>query len=284
MSTAKDTAIGFWEQEDGILYLGNCESLIQRIDMESIHLIIIDPPFGTGKTRKGDNPFLSYEDPTSVKGVSHEEWLGNCLKAMFPLLHKEGSILVHLNYRSVHDIKGRLDTIFGKKNFRNDIIWHYQSPSGSTRSFSNKHDNILWFTRSNNYVYQPDLGEVPRTDKALKRLESEKGARNPGKKKKNPMDVITHIPKLSTKQSRRFGYADEKPPELYEYLINMLTFPGDTVADLFCGSGATLAAARTLGRRWLGCDRNPGGFATSKNRLSRIPLADRQKYFVFGVE
>lgn len=48
----------------------------------------------------------------------------------------------------------------------------------------------------------------------------------------------------------------QKPMPLYDYLVAALSKKGDMVADPFCGRGEIPAAAKRLGRRWMGCDIN----------------------------
>ena len=43
--------------------------------------------------------------------------------------------------------------------------------------------------------------------------------------------------------------------------------PGDLVADFFCGSGTTMAAAEKLGRKWIGADLGRFAIHTSRKRL-----------------
>jgi len=67
--------------------------------------------------------------------------------------------------------------------------------------------------------------------------------------------------------SERAGYETEKPPVLLERIVGAASNPGDLVADFFCGSGTTLAAAEKLGRRWIGCDLGRWAIHVTRKRM-----------------
>ncbi len=74
-------------------------------------------------------------------------------------------------------------------------------------------------------------------------------------------------PLRSWHRSEATGYATQKPEALLERIVRASSRPDSLVADLFCGSGTTLAVADRLGRRWLGCDVGPVAVQTTRRRL-----------------
>lgn len=66
------------------------------------------------------------------------------------------------------------------------------------------------------------------------------------------------------------GYPTEKKEELLENVVAMSTEPGDLVLDCFVGSGTTAAVAQRMGRRWIGCDLNPGAVRTAARRVQEV--------------
>ncbi|MSP24059.1 MAG: site-specific DNA-methyltransferase, partial [Myxococcales bacterium] len=68
----------------------------------------------------------------------------------------------------------------------------------------------------------------------------------------------------------RTGYPTQKPVVLLERLIAACTLPGDTVLDPYLGSGTTLAAAATLGRRGIGIDASEAAISVASSRLSTL--------------
>ena len=76
------------------------------------------------------------------------------------------------------------------------------------------------------------------------------------------------IPFLSAVSSERTGYPDQKPEVLLKRVVKASSNEGDLVADLFCGSGTTLAVAKRLRRRYLECDINPDAVEIAEHRLA----------------
>jgi DNA modification methylase len=75
---------------------------------------------------------------------------------------------------------------------------------------------------------------------------------------------------LNPQALERLDYATQKPEALLHRIINTSSNAGDLVADFFCGSGTTLAAAETLRRRWIGCDLGRWAIHTTRKRLLGI--------------
>ena len=75
------------------------------------------------------------------------------------------------------------------------------------------------------------------------------------------------IPPVNPVSKELLGYATQKPEALLERVIKASCPEGGIVADFFCGSGTTLAAAEKLGRRWIGCDLGRFAIHTSRKRL-----------------
>jgi hypothetical protein len=76
-----------------------------------------------------------------------------------------------------------------------------------------------------------------------------------------------YFPVVARLHSERTGYPTQKPMALLERIVRASSRRGDLVADFFCGSGTTVAAAAKAGRRWLACDRSPAAIATTYRRL-----------------
>ena len=87
-----------------------------------------------------------------------------------------------------------------------------------------------------------------------------------------PGDVWTDISHLQQKDPQRTGYDTQKPRALLERVILPVTLPGETVADLCCGSGSTGAAAAGLGRSFLMTDISPLAVLTARRRLADCEL------------
>jgi adenine-specific DNA-methyltransferase len=100
--------------------------------------------------------------------------------------------------------------------------------------------------------------------------------------RRSPTDKIEHwVPPLESKfvdtvwmdfsaYAFSSGYNTEKSESLLARIIEHFTKPGDLVMDCFCGSGATLAVAEKLGRRWIGVDLGRYAIHTTRKRLIQV--------------
>ena len=174
------------------------------------------------------------------------------LIAMKRVLKPTGSIYLHCDQTASHYLKALMDLIFGKDNFRNDIIWSYGLGGSSWDYYSRKHDNILFYTMGKKYTFHKPL--IPATSQRMQ-----------GRVK--GITDVWHIPSINNMSKERLRYPTQKPLALMELIVSASSNEGDVVLDPFCGCGTTLHAAHNLGRRWIGID--IARFATGlvKNRL-----------------
>jgi DNA modification methylase len=193
------------------------------------------------------------------------------LQLLRELLSETGSIFIHLDWHIGHYIKLVLDEIFGQENFKNEIIWHYDIGARSKRQFGTKHDNIFWYSKSNNWKYNAEEVLEPFKSK-MTEWRYTKGLQKgkPMPKGKIPSDVwdIT----LNAMSSEHLGFNTQKPEALLERIIKASTDHDDLVLDCFIGSGTTARVAQKLGRRWIGCDINKGAIQLTARELQKIIL------------
>lgn len=240
-----------------------------------VDLIYIDPPFDSKADyrTKVTLPGIDLQQkPTVVEQFAYadtwEEGTISYLKMIYPrlvlmkeLLSERGSIYVHIDWHIGHYLKILLDDIFGKDSFINELVWCYTGPTNQKRNFPRKHDCVLLYSKTGNYIFNADNVRVPfvksnksggKTSFAGKKDElfleklDEKG--------KIPEDWWADIADLGKVHSEGVGYATQKPIKLLERIIKASSNEGDLVCDFFGGSGTTAAVAEKLGRRWITCD------------------------------
>ena len=272
---------------------------------DGVRLVYIDPPFSTRKDFKvsGEDQ-KAYQD--KVAGAEFLEWLRRRLILLKEVVSYDGSVYVHLDYRKVHYVKVLLDEIFGESNFKNEIIWHYQTYQGQTKNYyPRKHDTILVYSKSkittfylqkdNNpedtidfhrwNAYLNENNEIiganyPKTDSRftgyLNRFIKIHG-RQPNdsdillKIEGNTIDSVWNIKAVDPKDTtERVGYPTQKPESLLERIIKGATNKGDIVLDCFAGSGTTAAVAEKLGRHWISCDVGKLSVYTQQKRLLNL--------------
>lgn len=265
-----------------ILFGDNLKALAMLAD-SSVDLIYIDPPFNTGRTQKRSRLRTVRDDknPDRVgfKGRSYRTVkLGeNAFSDDFDdfivfitprliearrVLKSDGSLFVHLDYREVHHVKVRLDEIFGRESFINEIIWAYDYGARAKTRWPAKHDNILWYARDpQRYTFNFDaMDRIPYMAPGL--VGPDKAARG-----KTPTDVWWQTI-VSPTGREKTGYPTQKPLAILERIIKVHSKPGDTVLDFFAGSGTTGEAAARHGRNFILADSNPPALAVMRKRLA----------------
>jgi site-specific DNA-methyltransferase (adenine-specific) len=255
---------------------GECLDVLLRREivdqyLGKISLIYIDPPFMTQKTQKLHQN--SYEDKfDSLR--SYIVYLQQRIEMALPYLKNNGSLFVHVDYRTVHHVKVMLDRLFAGpscdscfpecKNFMNEIIWAYDSGGRSKKCWSKKHDTILWYVNNpKDYIFNYEkIDRIPYMAPGL--VGEEKAAKG-----KVPTDVWwnTIVP---TNGKERQGYPTQKPLAILNRIIKVHTNPGDIVMDFFAGSGTTVVAAASFGRKYVAIDQNPSAIEIIKRRVSEI--------------
>lgn len=246
----------------------------------SLHAIYVDPPFATGvvRTGRGHRYADRSDDPDAFVA-----WLGPLLAHARRSLTEDGSLFVHLDYRTVHYVKVALDRLFGRERFVNEIAWCYAVGGKSRRGFGRKHDTILWYARGDDWAFYPDAVRVPRRGGSHMRVVLDGGRpvqektdrktgrvyRYPIAAGKVPEDWWTDIETLNHSDRERTGWPSQKPERLVERIVRATTAPGDRVADWFAGSGTTAAVAHRLGRRYVVAEAEAGAVAIIRERLGR---------------
>ena len=201
------------------------------------------------------------------------------------VLAPHGTFYLHADPGAAHYLKLVCDALFlpGGGEFRNEIIWSYESGGRATRDFAWKHDTILRYSKSGRWTFHPTAVLLPRA--GARRNHMKRGVDPDGRAYRSirsagkvyryyddegvpPSDVWTDLSHLHQRDPERGGYPTQKPEALLERIILASSRPGDLVLDAYCGGGTTLAVARRLGRRWAGIDQSEAAFDATRQRLA----------------
>jgi site-specific DNA-methyltransferase (adenine-specific) len=257
-------------------------ALLAALPDGSVDLAYADPPFATGASRRlqtirlgfgererrgfrgGRERYevtsdLAYDDALPLP--EHLAALRERVREIHRVLAPDGSLYLHVDWRTVHHVRLLLDEEFGPERFLNEIVWAYDYGGRSPDRWPRKHDTILWYAKGDRWAFERDaIDRVPYLAPGL--VGPEKASRG-----KVPTDVwwMTIVPPGS---KERTGYPTQKPIRLLERIIAASSRPGDLVLDPYGGSGTTGVAAARLGRRWLLADRNPAAVEIARRRLA----------------
>ncbi len=251
-----------------------------------IDLIYIDPPFASGadyvrkvalrgKSKKLAGEGHSVAEQTQYTDIwandTYLQFMFERLILMRELLSEKGSLYLHCDWHKSHLLRSLLDEVFGEDNFVNEIVWWYKDPSGgTTRSFRRKHDTLLFYAKTPEYIFNVDAVRVPYSEGTLKQAEA--GTISFGSVVKvNPLgklpDDVFEISIINSQAKERTDYPTQKPEALITRIVKASSNEDSIVLDCFAGSGTTAVAAEKLGRRWIAADLNKGAIQTTMKRI-----------------
>jgi DNA modification methylase len=259
-----------------------------------IKMIYIDPPFDVGADFKidieiGDDKFektpsvfeeIAYRDTWGLGQDSFLSMIYERLLLMKDLLANDGSIFVHCDWRLNSHLRLILDEIFDK-NYINEIVVCYTGPTNQKRNFPRKHDSILYYSKTENYMF-----DVEETRVAYKKSNTSTGKTSlagraddeklleydaRGKQIEDYWTDIrtgSHIPQ-SIRQIAN-DYPTLKDTKLLERIIKVSTKEGEIVCDFFAGSGTTADVAERLNRKWIVSDIGKFSIHTIRKRMITV--------------
>jgi site-specific DNA-methyltransferase (adenine-specific) len=271
--------------EVGAVYCADNLRMLAQIADEAVDLIYIDPPFNTGKTQRrvtlkttraadgarvgfGGQRYRTEQLSSSAYADRFDDYLAFLeprLREAHRVLKSSGSFYFHIDYRESHACKLLLDTIFGRENFLNEIIWAYDFGGRPKDRWPAKHDTIfLYAKQAGSHLFNADEVErIPYMAPGL--VGPEKAARG-----KLPTDTWWHTI-VSPTGKEKLGYPTQKPLGIMNRIVTASSPRGGLVLDFFAGSGTTGAAALAAGRRFLLVDHHPEAIAVMKRRFHDTP-------------
>ena len=242
---------------------------------------------------------------TGNKGAmrAYLTFMGPRLVEMHRILTKSGSTYMHCDPNISHYLKVLMDAIWNNSNrkesnsFKNEIVWYYRSPSRSSKKYRKMHDIILFYTKTENYVFTTPKpvyeNKLFRRDKEKDIIDKKPDRMQDDKEKYKRIrtrtddaflrDVWDDIGILPLMVAERLGYPSQKPSLLYTRMIETSSGDGDVVLDPFCGGGTTLDAAQALKRKWIGIDSSIIALDVTEHRLKdRYSLKPSEDYEIVG--
>jgi adenine-specific DNA-methyltransferase len=252
----------FAPSESIVVYPGDCLALLKAIPDKSLQLIVTSPPYNIGK---------EYEKRLHLDLYLRQQAqvIAECVRALSP----RGSICWQVgNYvdrGAIIPLDTILYPIFSKLGLRmrNRIIWHFEHGLHCRRRFSGRYETIIWFTKTDDYIFNLDAVRVPQKYPGKKYFKGPKAGQyscNP--LGKNPGDLWV-IPNVKSNHVEKTEHPCQFPVELIERLVLSLTNEGDWVFDPFLGTGTTVIAAIRHGRRGAGAEIVPKYVNLARERI-----------------
>jgi site-specific DNA-methyltransferase (adenine-specific) len=199
-----------------------------------VDLILADPPYNLGKEYGNGSDSLLRADYLKFT----KDWLNQAIRILKPT----GSLYVFMGFRFIAHLYLLLEEEFHLR-FNSWICWNYTQGMGRTRGFSPRHDDILFFTKDDQFTFNLDSVRVPQ--KFYRSRNNMRGA--------NPGDVweFSHVHYC---HGNRTEHPTQKPEGLIERIVLASSNGNDLVVDPFAGSGTTLRICQQLDRQSIGIE------------------------------
>ncbi|MCX6646362.1 MAG: site-specific DNA-methyltransferase [bacterium] len=232
-----------------VVYHGDCLELLNTVPEGLVQLIITSPPYNLGKEYEKKLKLSQYLE-------QQEAVITECVR----VLSDNGSICWQVgNYvdkGTIIPLDTVLYPIFIKLGLqlRNRIIWHFEHGLHCSKRFSGRYETIIWFTKSNDYVFNLDPIRVPQKYPGKKHFKGPNAGQfscNP--LGKNPGDLWV-IPNVKSNHVEKTIHPCQFPVELIERFVLSMSKEADWVFDPFLGTGTTAIAAVRHKRKSMGAE------------------------------
>jgi len=240
---------------------------MKRLKPRSMQLIVTSPPYNIGK---------EYESHSSMDSYLQRQ--SEVIKGCVRLLSDKGSICWqvgnHVKRGNLVPLDILLYPLFIEHGLklRNRIIWHFGHGHHCTKRLSGRHETILWFTKTDDYIFDLDAIRVPAKYPQKKHFKGpNKGHLSGNPKGKNPSDVWD-IPNIKSNHCEKTEHPCQFPIALVERLVLALTRKGGNVFDPYLGSGTSVLAAAKNGRNGYGCDVSKKYIQIAQERISELEM------------
>ena len=279
------------------IFTGDNLPILRGINSNSIDLIYLDPPFNSNANYAAPIGSVAagaeFKDTWTLNDVdaawldlietkhpalnrvihaamtnsdkSYLIYMAVRLLEMRRVLKDTGSIYLHCDPTMSHYLKLLLDAVFGRKQFRNEIVWSYHRWTGATKHFQRMHDILLFYAKGSksgvfNALTEPYSLKSKHKGKRHTTIQSDGSLEQSytgDTIREKAMRDVWELSYLNSQAKERVGYPTQKPLALLDRIIKASSNPDDIVLDPFCGCATTLVAADRLQRNWIGIDISP---------------------------
>lgn len=262
------------------IHQGDCLELLPEMEPESIDLAFADPPFNIGYK------YDVYEDRQSYD--SYCDWSAQWMAAVARLLKPHGTFWLAIGDEFAAELKVVARRELGL-TCRSWVVWYYTFGVNCTKKFSRSHVHLFHFVK-NPRTFTFNAQEPKIRVPSARRLVYADGRAHPDGRLPDdtwilrPQDVpdgfgadqdTWYYPRVAgTFKERRGFHGCQMPEQVLGRIVRASSNTGDVVLDPFTGSGTTLAVAKKLGRRWVGCELSMEYAQNATKRLTSIKEGD----------
>lgn len=262
---------------DVVLFEGDCMTLLADIPSGSVDLVITSPPYNMGKR---------YEKATSLRAYlrSQESVIAEIDRVLAPTGNLCWQVGNYVQKGEVFPLDVYFYEIFKRRGLklRNRIIWRFNHGLHASKRFSGRYEVILWFTKSDEYVFNLDPVRVPAKYPGKRYFKGPKRGQLSGNPLgKNPSDIwdvvkqdweegVWDIPNVKANHPEKTVHPCQFPVELVERCVLALTDLEGVVLDPYCGVGSTIIAALQHNRKALAAEQDAAYVAIAQERIQKF--------------
>jgi site-specific DNA-methyltransferase (adenine-specific) len=257
---------------------GDCLANLAALPAGSVHLAFADPPFNIGYD------YDTYDDRRSAD--DYLAWSRRWMAEVVRVLRPDGTFWLAIGDEYAAELKVTATRELGL-TCRSWVVWYYTFGVNCRQKFSRSHAHLFHFVRDPAaFTFNTDAIRVPS---ARELVYGDRRADPAGRLPDDtwilrPQDLpegfaadgdTWYFPRVCGTFKERSGWHGcQMPEQLLGRIVRASSMPGDLVLDPFAGSGTTLAVARKLGRRYLGCELSPQYAARIRERLAAANPGD----------
>jgi DNA modification methylase len=271
----------------GKIHQGDCIDLMQKIEAGTIDLVFADPPFNIGYE------YDEYHD--RQEDDEYVSWSAQWLAEVFRVLKPNGTFWLSIGDEFAAELNVAAKEIGFKT--RSWVVWYYTFGVNCTKKFSRSHVHLFHFVKDeNNYTFNADDPQV-RVPSARALVYADKRANPSGRLPDDtwivrpaaddswvlrpqdlpdgfqPTDDTWYYARVAgTFKERKGFHGCQMPEQLLGRIVRTSSNSGDVVFDPFAGSGTTLAVAKKLDRKWMGCELSEEYVRAATERMSAVRI------------
>ena len=220
----------------------DCLELLSSIDSNSVDLILTDPPYFIGFD--GGKGWDSQWDSEADYLSWCNQWTQECVRVLKP----NRMLIVFGTLKTDTFIRYKLETNdIDTLTPQNELIWSYNWGGRSKSNFARKHEYAWCWSKGDTFLFNSDSVRVARKQKINIRTGQ------PYEKGTIPTCVWEKNNHTTSKEYVNW-HPTQKPLLILERIINAYTNKGDTVVDIFSGSGSTMIACQNTDREFIGSE------------------------------
>jgi site-specific DNA-methyltransferase (adenine-specific) len=276
--------------ETGKIHQGDCIELMQQIEAGTIDLAFADPPFNIGYD------YDEYHDRQDAD--EYVAWSRAWIAEVHRVLKPNGTFWLAIGDEFAAELKVAAQHQVGFAT-RSWVVWYYTFGVNCTKKFSRSHVHLFHFVKdADNFTFNSDDPQV-RVPSARALVYADKRANPAGRLPDDtwivrpaandnwvlrPQDLPEGFQSTDdtwyyarvagTFKERQGFHGCQMPEQLLGRIIRASSNPGDVVLDPFAGSGTTLAVAKKLARRWIGCELSEEYVRAATERLNAVQFSD----------